>query len=335
MKKKKLHYNTITPILREALMVIMASPEFELFRLVGGTALSLQRGHRESIDIDMFTDASYRSIDFGRIDTFLRSKFTYVDSHDDNMDVGMGKSYFIGNSKMESIKLDVFYTNDEFIREPLVVDGIRMATTEEIVSMKIDVIQRTGRKKDFWDIHEVKDDFSLTQMLELHKEGHPYTHDAELIKKNMEEFSKADGDLDPVCLRNKKWGLIKLDIIDFAWTLAPIFLKDQRILIKLKANEPYRINAKEGIDYSNTELHFAYPDSLLGKTIMLKLRNNAGEIFTTPVLFDQRGGYSFLLQTNLEESISDYTFFYLEIISGENMQFEFRIKDVEGEFMGL
>ncbi|UZJ63260.1 nucleotidyl transferase AbiEii/AbiGii toxin family protein [Sphingobacterium sp. KU25419] len=28
-----------------------------------------------------------------------------------------------------------------------------MATVEEIIAMKIDVVQRTGRKKDFWDIH--------------------------------------------------------------------------------------------------------------------------------------------------------------------------------------
>src|SRR4029077_3795404 len=169
----------------------------------------------------MFTDAPYRSIDFERIDTFLRSKFTYVDSHD-SIIVGMGKSYFIGKSKMDSIKLDVFYSNDEFIQEPLVIDGIRMATTEEIIAMKMDVIQRTGRKKDFWDIHEVKDEYTLMQMLELHEKRHQYTHDAELIKKNLEDFSRADGDLNPVCLRNKKWGLIKLDIIDFAWTLAPI-----------------------------------------------------------------------------------------------------------------
>ena len=48
--------------------------ELKLFRLVGGTGLSLYRGHRESVDIDLFTDAPYDSIDFDKIDSFLRSK---------------------------------------------------------------------------------------------------------------------------------------------------------------------------------------------------------------------------------------------------------------------
>ncbi len=34
----------------------MASEVFNSFRLVGGTALSLQLEHLESVDIDLFTD---------------------------------------------------------------------------------------------------------------------------------------------------------------------------------------------------------------------------------------------------------------------------------------
>jgi predicted nucleotidyltransferase component of viral defense system len=30
-----------------------------------------------------------------------------------------------------------------------------MATVEEIIAMKLDVMQRGGRKKDFWDLHEL------------------------------------------------------------------------------------------------------------------------------------------------------------------------------------
>jgi len=34
----------------------MSDPLFEEFRLVGGTSLALQIGHRQSIDIDLFGD---------------------------------------------------------------------------------------------------------------------------------------------------------------------------------------------------------------------------------------------------------------------------------------
>ncbi|WP_313189426.1 nucleotidyl transferase AbiEii/AbiGii toxin family protein [Sphingobacterium sp.] len=50
----------------------MNSTVFNSFRLVGGTALSLQLGHRESVDIDLFCDDSYGSIDFKSIDEFCR-----------------------------------------------------------------------------------------------------------------------------------------------------------------------------------------------------------------------------------------------------------------------
>lgn len=192
----------------------MAAKEFNAFRLVGGTALSLHRGHRESNDIDLFSDAPYESIDFGAIYAFICNTFSYVDTND-YKEVGLGKSYFIGNSEEDCIKLDLFYT-DKFMQDIIQIDGIRLATVEEIIAMKIDVISRGGRKKDFWDIHELKDDYSIEEMLALHKQRNPYTHDGDQIRRNFSNFENADDDFDPICLKGKYWEIIKLDIIDFA-----------------------------------------------------------------------------------------------------------------------
>lgn len=192
----------------------MVAKEFDPFRLVGGTTLCLYRGHRESIDIDLFSDAPYDSIDFLAIDSFLRKTYTYVDTYQYNV-IGMGKSYYIGDNKDDCIKLDLFYT-DEFIQEIQLIDGIRLATVEEIIAMKIEVISRGGRKKDFWDIHELKDDYSLEKMLALHEKRFPFNHDITHIKKSFSDFETADEDFDPICLKEKHWEIIKLDMIDFA-----------------------------------------------------------------------------------------------------------------------
>jgi predicted nucleotidyltransferase component of viral defense system len=214
--KNKLHYNTITPLLHEVLLDLMKSDEFNNFRLVGGTSLSLQRGHRFSVDIDLFSDAAYGSIDFNAIDTYLRSKYSYVDSI--NIEpVGMGKSYFVGTDRLDNIKLDLYYT-DKFIQDALMIDGIRLATIEEIIAMKLNVVSRKGRKKDFWDIHELIEEYTLQQMLELHEQRYPYEHNAADITNNFSDFSTADLDLEPICLRNKQWQLIKLDIIEYSKT---------------------------------------------------------------------------------------------------------------------
>jgi hypothetical protein len=75
-----LYYNTVNDLLKNSLITLMTIPLFQNFRLVGGTALSLQIGHRESIDIDLFSDAAYGTINFEEIETLLRANFNYVDS---------------------------------------------------------------------------------------------------------------------------------------------------------------------------------------------------------------------------------------------------------------
>jgi hypothetical protein len=207
-----LYWNTVTPLLRSALTQLMESSLFSEFRLVGGTSLSLQLGHRESIDIDLFTDADYDSIDFTKLYSFLKQSFTYV-SEPTNALTGMGKSYFIGDNEQEAVKLDLYYT-DAFIQPPLIVGPYRLASIEEIIAMKIDIVQRLARKKDFWDLHELLDQYTPNQMIQLHQQRYPYNHNEAEIRKNFTDFSNADDDFEPICLKGKYWELIKLDIMN-------------------------------------------------------------------------------------------------------------------------
>lgn len=112
----KLYWNTVSNTLRQCLDILMGSDEFKDFRLVGGAALSLQLGHRISVDIDLFTDNEYGSIDFSVLEKFLKANFNYVDTGFGG-NVGMGKAYLIGTSKNDSVKLDVYYSNDSFIQD--------------------------------------------------------------------------------------------------------------------------------------------------------------------------------------------------------------------------
>ena len=204
-----LFYNTVNPILKSSLETLMVSDIFKGFRLVGGTSLSLQLGHRISIDIDLFSDIEYGSIDFEAIENFLTSKFNYLDFNSDLIPA-FGKSYTIGDNKDNSVKLDIFYT-DPFITNEIVIDNIRLASIDEIIAMKIDVIQRGGRKKDFWDLHELLDKYDISEMIKLHEKRYPYSHDPILIHHNLTNFSIADDDFDPICLRGKYWEFIKDD----------------------------------------------------------------------------------------------------------------------------
>lgn len=207
-----IHFNTVNEHLKSALITLMKSDVFHTFRLVGGTALSLQLGHRYSIDIDLFSDAEYGSIDFNVIDKYIEDTFPYH-NHLSNLNPALGKSYCIGTNKDNIVKLDIYYT-DPFIQLPLIKDTIRMASTEEIIAMKMDVVQRVGRKKDFWDLHELLSTYSLSNMLSLHKQRYTYTHNQELILKNLTNFELANNDFDPICLKGKYWEFIKEDIME-------------------------------------------------------------------------------------------------------------------------
>ena len=203
-----LYYNTINELLKNTLQIVMKAAIFNHFRLVGGTALSLQIGHRVSIDIDLFSDQTYGTINFNEIDEFLNQNFNYVSSN--KLSPALGKSFIIGNDQQNAIKLDIYYT-DPFIFPCLEIDDIRMASVEEIIAMKIDVIQRGGRKKDFWDLHELLPKYSIHQMLEFHKKRFPYAHDKKVIIRNLTHFEHADDDLNPICMKGKYWEFIKED----------------------------------------------------------------------------------------------------------------------------
>lgn len=213
MKFSGLQFQTVKPILRSTLERLMTIEEFAPFRLVGGTSLSLRYGHRMSDDIDLFTDAEYDSIDFERLQKVIRRSFPYC--YGDCGDVvAFGTSYWVGNSKDDCVKLDLFYT-DPFVKPEERFGEIRMASVDDVVAMKMDVVSRGGRKKDFWDLHLLHDDFSIADMLALYSERYPYGATEEECVEGLTNFSVADCDPDPKCLMDKVWQLIKLDFMDW------------------------------------------------------------------------------------------------------------------------
>lgn len=131
---------------------------------------------------------------------------------------GLGKSYLLGENVSNHIKLDVYYSQEKFIRPFIEEDGVRLASIHDIVAMKVDVVSIGGRKKDFWDLLELTDNIDLTRTLALHEERNPYVHDRSQIVANFTDFETADDDFNPICLRGKYWDFIKDDFLEFTKT---------------------------------------------------------------------------------------------------------------------
>lgn len=213
MISDSLHNETTNPLLRKILNDIMQNSIFETFLLVGGTSLSLRLRHRKSDDIDLFTNSPYGSLDFSLFEEFFKNNYPYYDCLDKSNIVGFGRTYYVGNAENECIKIDLNY-HDELTDLCDTVDGIRIASLKDVTAMKVDIISRGGRKKDFWDLHEILSIYSVSEMLDLHKQRYKYTHDRDLILAKFTDFSLADEDIDPICLKGKYWELIKLDFVE-------------------------------------------------------------------------------------------------------------------------
>lgn len=208
-----MYWNTVTPLLQDVLRNTMGSNVFQQFILVGGTSLSLQMGHRESVDIDLFTDADYGTIDFKFIDQFFRNNYSYVATND-GIPVALGSSWYVGETEGKAVKVDLYYT-DPFIRPPKKEEEIRIASIEDVITMKLEVLGNGGRKKDFWDLHALHENYSILEMMELYQERYPYNHTQEELRAAFINFEDADNDFDPVCLLGKHWELIKLDFVQW------------------------------------------------------------------------------------------------------------------------
>jgi len=207
----KLHYETVSKPLLECLQKLMANPVFNDFTLVGGTALSLQCGHRISADIDLFTANNYDSMNLEDIKRALTADFLYINGLETLNGRSLGYTVYIANSLTEEIKLDLFYT-DDFIAPVVQQDGLRLASIQDIAAMKMQAIVNNKRKKDFWDIHELLEYFTLKELIQYGLQRNPYTltendildslcHSAELTQDNVIE-----------CLKGKYWELIIEDL---------------------------------------------------------------------------------------------------------------------------
>lgn len=206
-----IYWNTVSPLLKRVLEDLMTEPLFNNFNLVGGTALSLQIGHRMSVDIDLFTNSEYGSIDFKNLRSFFENKYPFCDSR--NLDnVAFGTYFIVGNSKDDCIKVDLYYT-DNFVYDLIVIENIRMVSQKEIIAMKLEVIINIDRKKDFWDLHFFLSHFSIDEMILFYELRYPY-NDSSKIKKKLIYFENAEKETDPNCLLNKSWDNIKLDFIE-------------------------------------------------------------------------------------------------------------------------
>ena len=179
----------IKPATFELIQELQKLPFLKDFYLVGGTSLALQMGHRNSIDIDLFTQNEF---DDGELVQNLSEHFTV-------QTVYSRKNTII--SIINDIKCDFIRHNYELLREPIVEEGITFLSKEDIVAMKLNAIVQSGKRlKDFIDIYYLLEFFSIKEMVAFYSAKYP-TMNAMIPLKALTFFHEIDPNLDPPILK--------------------------------------------------------------------------------------------------------------------------------------
>lgn len=179
---------------------LVAIEELQSFSLVGGTALALRYGHRFSEDLDLFCN---RAFDRQQLIDKLVSTYGADFIH---QETGFKKSLFC---TIRKVKVDAIYYPHPQIRPSEVIDGISFYADEDIAAMKIQAILGRGKKKDFWDLALLLEQYGLEKIIDWHTEKFPNQMLLISIPQTITYFADADLSSDPDCLRGFSWESIK------------------------------------------------------------------------------------------------------------------------------
>lgn len=196
-----LRYETITDETLTLLRSIQSLPELKAARLAGGTALALQLGHRQSVDIDIFG----KTLPGSDVLLELYRRIGKVEP------ISLAEK--INICWIDGIKVDTVNYPYPWIDAPVCEDSLRLASVKDIAAMKIAAIVNRGTKKDFIDIFYLLELFSLPDILSLYTGKY---NDASLFMavKSLTYYDDAETDPMPLMFRNISWENVKRRVSD-------------------------------------------------------------------------------------------------------------------------
>ena len=197
-----LSIQTVYPNTLELLKSLASQPELAQTRLVGGTALALQYGHRQSIDLDFFgllPDDKEELVEMTkRVGNVLVTN----------------RSKMILQTVINQIKVDfVDYSRYKWIDEPVLGDGFVLASDKDIAAMKVNAIIGRGTRKDFIDLYVLLQHYSLLEIMAFYKQKYPEFSEYRALL-SMRYFEDAEMQDVPKMFIDTSWDSMKSTIIE-------------------------------------------------------------------------------------------------------------------------
>ena len=195
-----LQTQTVEPGTLDLLKKCMELDALQPFTLVGGTALSLQYGHRMSIDLDFFGNVNFLD------DKLISEQFASIGNAELVNQSSVMLGFFINE-----IKVDIVKYKYDFIEKPITEGIIRLAHPKDIGAMKLAAISGRGKRKDFYDLYYLLRDYSLVDLISFNKKKFPDSNEM-IIIKSLGYFDDADLDQQPILMEQVSWSTVKKTI---------------------------------------------------------------------------------------------------------------------------
>lgn len=192
-----LSFQTVLPDTLELLKLLMQQPVLANMRLVGGTSLALQYGHRRSVDLDFFGSTTE---DVDELTAIMEKCAT-------NVKIGGGtrtiKAYFL-----DGVKVDIVNYRYDWIDNPVIDSGLRLASPKDIAAMKVNAVIGRGTKKDFVDVYFLLQHYSFDELIQFYLQKYP-DGSAYRALLSMTYFADADPQPMPFMFHHIEWHTIK------------------------------------------------------------------------------------------------------------------------------
>jgi len=191
-----LYLQTVSKKLHRFLTAIQEDTLFKELRLVGGTGLALQYGHRISVDLDFF----------GNLESESEEIAEWLSQ--------LGQVKILKNSKnikvftVNDIKIDFVNYKYPWIDQPVEESGLIIASDKDIAAMKVAAIAGRGSKKDFVDLYFLLQNYTMAQIIDFYESKYS---DASLFLalKSLTFFEDADEQPMPKMLKACQWQEVK------------------------------------------------------------------------------------------------------------------------------
>ena len=113
---------------------------------------------------------------------------------------------------MNEVKVDVVNYDYKWIDEPVIEQGLRLASPKDIAAMKVNAVMGRGTKKDFVDMFFLLQHFSFDDIIKFYLQKYPEGSEYRALL-SMTYFADADPQPMPFMLQSVEWNAIKQEIL--------------------------------------------------------------------------------------------------------------------------